>query len=102
MPVKPESEPDKPESLKWEEVQESFRMEGVGVLVESSSSSRADYGTVKVDAYSGNGKDHITPGQPAKIVMAVGQYARICRIMALKVSVTLEVELRNTSYGSGG
>jgi carboxypeptidase Q len=100
VPVRPKSEPDKPESLKWEELQEFYRTEGVGVLVESSSASRADYGTVKVDAYSGNGKDHITPGQPAKIVMAAEQYARICRIMDLKVPVTLDVEVRNTLYDS--
>jgi carboxypeptidase Q len=98
VPVKPKASDEKAEAPIWLELQEFFRSEGVGVLVESSSSSRSDYGTVKVDAYSGNGKDHITPGQPAKIVMAAEAYARICRIMDLNVPVTLEVEVRSTLY----
>jgi len=100
IPVKPKEagKRDKSAGLKWEEVVEFFRTEEVGVLVEPSSESRADYGTVKVDAYSGNGKDHITPGQSPRVIMAVEQYNRICRIMDLKVPVTLEIEVRNTIY----
>lgn len=100
IPVKPKDagESDKSAGLKWEEIEEFFRMEEVGVLVEPSSESRADYGTVKVDAYGGDGKDHITPGQSPRVIMAVESYNRICRIMDLKVPVTLEIEVRNTIY----
>jgi carboxypeptidase Q len=98
VPVKPKPSEDQPPGLSWLDLQDFFRSEGVGVLVESSSPSRADYGTVKVDAYSGNGKDHVTPGQPAKIMMAAEHYARICRIMDMNVPVTLEVEVRSTFY----
>jgi carboxypeptidase Q len=98
IPVKPKDRPEGPKPLDWVELNDFYRLEGVGVLVESSSGNRADYGTVKVDAYAGNGKDHITAGQPAKIVITAEQYARICRIMDLKETVTLEVEVRNTIY----
>jgi carboxypeptidase Q len=83
--------------LKWEDLVEFFRTEDVGVLVESSS-GRSDYGTVHVDAYRGNGKDHLTPNQSPRIIMAAEHYARICRIMDLKVPVTVEIEIRNRFY----
>jgi len=99
IPTKPDDRPDKkPGGPKWEEQVEFFRSEGVGVLVESSSGSRSDFGTVRVDAYAGNGKDHQTPGQSPRIVMAAEHYARICRILKLKVPVTLEIEVKNTLY----
>lgn len=100
IPVKPRAQEEaaKSEELKWEDLQDYFRSEGVGVLVESSGSDRSDYGTVRVDAYAGKGKDHVTSGQSARIVMAAEHYARICRIMDLKVPVTLEIEVRNTIY----
>ncbi len=69
-----------------------------GVLVQTSDGYRSDFGTVHVDAYAGNGKDHITPNQSPRIVMAAEPYARICRILDFKVPVTLEVEVRNTIY----
>ena len=84
--------------LKWEELEEFFRNEDVGVLIEPSSASRSDFGTVKVDAYGGNGKDHVTRGQSPRIIIAAEHYNRICRIMALNVPVTLEVEVRTTIY----
>lgn len=100
IPIKPKDagEGDKSAGLKWEEVEEFFRTEEVGVLVEPSSESRADYGAVKVDAYGGNGKDHVTPGQSPRLIMAAESYNRVCRIMDLKVPVTLEIEIRNTIY----
>jgi carboxypeptidase Q len=100
IPVKPKVSPEKDGDgqLKWEELEEFFRTEEVGVLVESSSPSRSDYGTVRVDAYEGNGKDHVTPNRPPRIVMAAEQYARICRILELNVPVNLEIEVRNTLY----
>ena len=79
-------------------MEEFFKAEDVGVLVESSSGSRSDYGTVKVDAYEGNGKDFLTRGQSPRIIMAAEPYNRICRILDLKVPVTLEIEVRTTIY----
>ncbi len=84
--------------LKWEELEEFFKSEEVGVLVEPSSGSRSDFGTVKVDAYGGNGKDFVTRDQSPRIIMAAEQYDRICRILDLKVPVTLEIEVRATIY----
>ncbi len=100
IPVRPKipDQPDESGELKWEELEEYFRTEGVGVLVECSSPERSDYGTVRVDAYEGNGKDHVTKDRPPRIVMAAEHYGRICRILDHKVSVTLEVEVRNTIY----
>ncbi len=88
---------DKPE-LKWEELEEFYRSEEVALLVESSEGSRSDFGTVKVDAYEGMGKNHILPGQSPRIVMAAEAYARICRILDLNVPVTLEAEVRSTIF----
>lgn len=99
IPTKPEDRPDKkPDAPKWEELVAFFRAEEVGVLVESSSGNRSDYGTVRVDAYKGDGKDHRTAGQSPRLVMAAEHYARICRILKLNVPVTLEIEVRNTIY----
>jgi carboxypeptidase Q len=97
IPIKPGEEQPKPE-VKWEELVEFYRTEGVGVLVESSPPGRSDYGTVHVDAYRGDGKDNQTPGQSPKIVMSAEHYARICRVLDLKVPVTLEIEIRSTIY----
>ncbi len=96
IPIKSAEDPSKPE-VSWEELVAFYRAEGVGVLVESSV-GRSDYGTVHVDAYEGNGKDNLTPGQSPKIIVAAEQYARICRIMDLKIPVTLEIEVRSTIY----
>jgi hypothetical protein len=98
IPVKPKEEEKKPDELKWEELVEFYRSEDVGVLVESSSPGRSDFGTVHVDAYEGNGKDNTTPNQSPRIVMAAEPYARICRILDFKVPVNLEIEVRNTIY----
>jgi len=84
--------------LKWEELEEFFRTEEVGCLVEPSSASRSDFGTVKVDAYGGNGKDHRTPAQSPRIIVAAEAYNRICRILEIGVPVTLEIEVRTTIY----
>ena len=96
IPIKPADKSSKPE-VSWDDLVAYYRTEGVGVLVESST-GRSDYGTVHVDAYEGNGKDNLTPGQSPKIIMAAEQYARICRIMDFQVPVTLEVEVRSTLY----
>jgi len=85
-------------NLKWEEMEEFFKTEAVGVLVEPSSGSRSDFGTVKVDAYGGNGKDYVTRDQCPRIIVAAEHYDRICRILGLKVPVTLEIEVRTTIY----
>ncbi len=100
IPVKPPrpGEPDGEGGLKWEELEQFFRTEEVGVLVEPSSGSRSDFGTVKVDAYGGNGKDNVTRDQSPHLIMAVEQYNRILRILELKVPVTLEIEVRTTIY----
>ena len=99
IPVKPKvfGEP-KGAGPTWEEVTAFFQAEEVGVLVEPSSESRADYGTVKVDAYDGDGKNVTTRSQSPRIIMAAEQYNRVCRIMDLGVPVTLEIEVRNASY----
>jgi carboxypeptidase Q len=100
IPVKPAMPGGaRPEGgLKWEELEEFFKSEEVGVLLEPSSGSRSDFGTVKVDAYGGNGKDHVTPGQSPHLIVAAEPYDRICRILDLKVPVTLEIEVRTTIY----
>jgi hypothetical protein len=63
-----------------------------------SDSSRRDYGTVKVDAYDGDGKNHIKPNQTPRIVMAAEHYGRIFRIMDHKIPVVLEAEVVNKFY----
>jgi hypothetical protein len=99
MPIPPKPEKaEKADAVKWEELVEFFQTEDVAVLVESSDSSRGDYGIVKVDAYEGNGKNHLIPGQSPRIVIAAESYARICRIMDLQVPVKMEIEVRNTIY----
>ncbi len=97
IPVKP-AKPGEPEAggPKWEELEEFFKTEEVGCLVEPSSGSRSDFGTIRVDAYGGNGKDHLTRGQSPRIIVVAEQYNRICRILDLKVPVTLEIEVRTT------
>jgi carboxypeptidase Q len=100
IPVKPAKPGESAEEAgqKWQELEEFFKDEGVGVLVEPSSGSRADFGTVKVDAYDGNGRELVMRGQCPRIIMSVEQYNRILRILDLKVPVTLEIEVRNTIY----
>jgi hypothetical protein len=98
IPVRPkEGRGGKPE-IKWEDLEEFYRSEEVALLIESSKGNRSDFGTVRIDAYEGNGKNHVTPGQSPRIVMAAEPYARICRILDLKVPVTLEAEVRSTVY----
>ncbi|HOW84827.1 MAG TPA: M20/M25/M40 family metallo-hydrolase [Candidatus Aminicenantes bacterium] len=99
IPVRP-AKPEESEAgpVKWEELEEFYKNEGVGCLVEPSSGSRSDFGTVKVDAYGGNGKDQVTRGQSPRIIVAAEQYDRICRILGLGVPVTLEIEVRTTLY----
>jgi carboxypeptidase Q len=98
IPVKP-AKPYEPASgpVKWEELEEFFKAEEVGCLVEPST-GRADYGTVHVDAYGGNGKDYVLRGQSPRIIVEAEQYNRIYRILDLKVPVTLEIEVRTTIY----
>ena len=99
IPVKPERRGgQRSGGVKWEELEEFYKSEGVGILVEPSSGSRSDFGTVKVDAYDSIGKNHTTPGQNPRIIMAAEHYARICRIMDHRVPVKLEIEVRNTIY----
>jgi carboxypeptidase Q len=99
IPVKPKEfgEPKGPGPT-WEEKEAFFEAEEVGALVEPSSESRADYGTVKVDAYDGNGKNVTRRGQSPHIIVAVEQYNRISRILDRGVPVTLEIEVRNALY----
>ncbi|MBN2205774.1 MAG: M20/M25/M40 family metallo-hydrolase, partial [Candidatus Aminicenantes bacterium] len=99
IPIKPKggADGDKP-AIKWEELEEFYKAEGAALLVESSKRDRSDYGTVRVDAYEGNGKNHLRPGQCPRIILPAEAYARICRILDLKVPVTLEAEVRNTIY----
>jgi carboxypeptidase Q len=99
IPVKPkDGEGRSRGGMKWEELEKFFRSEEVGVLVEPSSASRCDFGTVRVDAYDALGKNHTTPNQNPRIIMAAEHYARICRIMDHNVPVKLEIEVRNTVY----
>ena len=98
IPIRPAGDGSRKQGgLKWEDLVEFFRAEDVGVLVETSS-GRSDYGTVHVDAYKSLGRDHLIPNQSPRIIMAAEPYARICRIMDLKVPVTMEVEVRNSFY----
>ncbi|MFZ2053704.1 MAG: M20/M25/M40 family metallo-hydrolase [Candidatus Aminicenantales bacterium] len=99
IPVKPkDAEGRKSGGMKWEDLEQFYRSEEVGVLVESSSASRSDFGTVRVDAYDAIGKNHTTPNQNPRIIMAAEHYARICRIMDHNVPVKLDVEVRNAIY----
>jgi carboxypeptidase Q len=98
IPVdRPKKDEEKPE-VSWQELEEFFRSEKVGVLVESSSATRRDYGSVKVDAYEGEGQDHLLPDRSPRIVMAAESYARICRILDLDVPVTLQIDVRSTIH----
>jgi len=98
IPLQPKDGGGEKPEVKWEELLEFYKNEEVGLLIESSERSRSDFGTVKVDAYEGMGKNHLIPGQSPRIVLAAEAYARICRILDLKVPVTLEAEVRNTIY----
>ena len=98
IPLQPKDGGGEKPEIKWEELEEFYKNEEVTLLIESSEGSRSDFGTVKVDAYEGMGKNHITPGQSPRIVLSAEAYARICRILDLKVPVTLEAEVKNTIY----
>jgi hypothetical protein len=98
IPLQPKDGGGEKPEIKWEELEEFYKNEGVALLIDSSERSRSDFGTVKVDAYEGNGKNHLLPGQSPRIILSAEAYARICRIMDLKVPVTLEAEVRNTIY----
>jgi carboxypeptidase Q len=99
IPVKPvrPGGSDTGGGLKWEELEEFFKAEEVGCLVQPST-GRADFGTVHVDAYGGMGRDFLLRGQRPRIIVEAEQYNRICRILDLKVPVTLEIEVRTTIY----
>ena len=99
IPLRPDEETGgaKP-ALKWEELVEFYRNEGVALLIGSSDANRSDFGTVRVDAYDGNGKNQVTPGQSPRIILQAEAYARICRILDYKVPVTIEAEVRNMIY----
>ena len=97
IPMGPRPSEEKPTEVKWEELAEFFRSENVGALVQTSQ-NRSDFGTVRVDAYEGKARGHSMSNQPPRIVMAAESYARICRILDLKVPVSLEIEVRNTLY----
>lgn len=98
IPVKPPKREETEEKLSWEELEDFFRSERVGVLVEPSDPRRRDYGTVRVDAYDGEGKNHKKRDQNPRIVLAAEHYARIFRIMDHNVPVELEVEVINDFY----
>ncbi len=98
IPVKPRKQGKPPAEINWEELEDFFLSEEVAILIEPSDSSRRDYGTVKVDAYDGEGKNHLKPDQNPRIVMAAEHYGRIFRILEHKVPVVLEVEVVNTFY----
>ena len=99
IPIRPDNEPRKAKpEIPWEKLVEFYKSEEVSLLIESSKQNRSDFGTVRVDAYEGDNKDHVTPGQSPRIVLQAETYARICRILDLKVPVTLEAEVRNTIY----
>jgi carboxypeptidase Q len=98
IPVKPEDEEKSLTKPTWEEMEDFFRAEQVGVLIQPSSPTRRDYGTVKVDAYDLEGKNHKKRYQNPRIIIAAEHYARIFRIMDHKVPVTLEIEIINKIY----
>jgi hypothetical protein len=98
IPVKPRKQAKPPAEMGWEELEDFLRSEEVAILIEPSDSGRRDYGTVRVDAYDGEGKNHLKPDQNPRIVMAAEHYGRIFRIMEHQVPVLLEVEVVNTFY----
>lgn len=98
IPVKPRKKAKPPAEIGWEELEDFFLSEEVAILIQPSDSRRRDYGTVRVDAYEGEGKNHLKPDQNPRIVMAAEHYGRIFRIMEHEVPVLLEVEVMNTFY----
>jgi carboxypeptidase Q len=98
IPIKPEIQGELEEGVSWEEREDFFHSEGVGVLIEPSDPRRSDYGTVRVDAYDGDGMNHKRRDQNPRIVMAAEHYARIFRIMNHNVPVEIEIEVINEFY----
>jgi len=98
VPVKPKKKGKPPSKISWEELEDFFHSEEVGLLIQPSDSRRRDYGTVRVDAYEGEGKNHLKPDQNPRIIMAAEHYGRIFRIMEHNIPVVLEVEVVNKFY----
>lgn len=98
IPIKAEEKEESKEDLSWEELEDFYRSEGVGILVEPSDPRRSDYGTVRVDAYDGDGMNHKRRDQNPRIIMAAENYARIFRIMNHNVQVEIEIEVINEFY----
>jgi hypothetical protein len=98
IPKRPEDQRELQGELSWEEREDFFRAEGVGVLLEPSDPRRRDYGTVRVDAYDGDGRNHKKRDQNPRIILAAEHYARIFRIMSHDVPVELEIEVVNEFY----
>ncbi|HUU51421.1 MAG TPA: M20/M25/M40 family metallo-hydrolase [Candidatus Heimdallarchaeota archaeon] len=98
IPIRPEKKEESKEELSWAEREDFFRSEGVGVLIEPSDARRSDYGTVRVDAYDGDGMNHKRRDQNPRVVMAAEHYARIFRIMNHNVQVEIEIEVINEFY----
>lgn len=98
IPVRPQKKEESKKEVSWEEREDFFLSEGVGVLIEPSDPRRSDYGTVRVDAYDGNGMNHKRRDQNPRIKMAAEHYARIFRIMDHHVHVELAIEVVNKFY----
>jgi carboxypeptidase Q len=98
IPLRREEKEESKEELSWEELEDFYRSEGVGILVEPSDPRRSDYGTVRVDAYDGDGMNHKRRDQNPRIVMSAEHYARLFRIMNHKVPVEIEIEVINEFY----
>jgi len=98
IPLRPKDEKESQAGLSWEEIEDFFHSEGVAVLLEPSDPRRSDYGTVRVDAYDGDGQNHKKRDQNPRIIMAAEHYARIFRIMEHNVPVELEIEVVNEFY----
>jgi hypothetical protein len=95
VPMKAADKADADRRPKWKELEDFFRQEQVGVVIQPSSPSRWDYGTVKVEAYDLEGKNQRVVDQNPRLIMAAEQYASLFRILDHKAPLALEVEILN-------
>ncbi len=81
-----------------DDLEDFFRAEQVGVLVQPSSGGRGDYGTVVATGIR-SARDPKRPRPLPEIILAVEHYNRIVRILEeYREPATMEVEVRTEFY----
>jgi carboxypeptidase Q len=82
----------------WDDLEDFFRQEGIGVLVSCSGGSVRDYGTVLATGIR-SARFPDRPRPLPEIILAAEHYNRIRRIMVeYGEPVSMEVEVRNEYY----